>query len=86
LAYVSQRNGDSDVYVVDADGRNDHPVAANRSEEATPVWSPDDVHIAFVSDRDGIRHIYVVAADGSGLRRLSPTPGPDFDPRYRPTG
>ena len=60
-------------------------MAANRSEEATPVWSPDNVHVAFVSDRDGIRHLYSVAADGSGLRRLTPGPGPDFDPRWRPT-
>ena len=59
-------------------------VAANRSEEATPVWSPDGLRLAFVSDRDGTRLVYSVAPDGSDLRRLSPGPGPNFDARWKP--
>ena len=59
--------------------------AAATPQELTFTAS-DGAKLAFVSDRDGIRHIYSVATDGSDLRRLSPGPGPDFDPRWKPGG
>jgi Tol biopolymer transport system component len=45
IAYVTDRNGDPQVWVINADGLNDHFFIAGTH----PVWSPDGTRIASVS-------------------------------------
>jgi len=66
-----QRN---EIYVMDADGRNQRRLTENSAEDVEPVWSPDGTRIAFDSTRDGNAEIYVMGSDGSGQRRLTPDP------------
>lgn len=59
-----------DVWIVAADGSDQHPIAASDANEYGPVWSPDGRRIAYVSDRSvGTRTVIsetlLVDVDGS---------------------
>jgi len=51
LAYVSDRKGTKEIYVMDADGGRQRAVTANRSINNFPSWSPDGSSIVFTSYR-----------------------------------
>lgn len=70
IAFVSDRDGNPEIYVMEADGSNQVNLTNHPSSDRNPTWSPDGRQIAFVSDRDGERAIYVMDNDGSNLRFL----------------
>ena len=53
IAFVSSRDGDADIFVMDADGSNLHSLMNAQGTDVNPRWSPDGSRIAFESDRDG---------------------------------
>ena len=82
LLFVSRRDGNTEVYVMNEDGTGQKNLTLNSSSDDSPSWSPDGIEIAFVSERnqefnvDGSvkerrREIYVMNSDGSTLRRLT---------------
>jgi TolB protein len=86
---VSRRDGNSEIYVMSADGSGLRNVTRAPSNDLGPAWSPDGGAIAFVkiqgkcagsapdrrcSNNYGT-YLYVVNGDGSGLRRLTTQPG-----------
>lgn len=81
VAFVSTRAaGNSDIWVMNANGTMPTRLTTNVAQESSPVWSPDGSMIAFSSTRSGVaREIYVMAADGSGRRvRLTTQGGNNF--------
>ena len=95
IAFVSERDGNPEIYVMDADGQNQHRLTNNRHEDWHPVWSPDGERIAFSSDREGHVHpkhgwstfeIYVMDADGRNPRNLTNHPNDDSHPSWSPDG
>lgn len=77
IAFVSNRIGNPEIYVMNPDGTGQMRLTNNLKNDTSPVWSPDGTKIAFMSDRDGNPEIYVMNADGSGQTRL--TNNPAFD-------
>jgi TolB protein len=71
IAFVSERDGNSEIYVMNANGSGQRNLTRNPAFDADPAWSPDGRKIAFVSKRDGGYGVYVMNADGSGQRRLA---------------
>jgi TolB protein len=71
IAFVSDRTGNSEVYVMNADGTGQRNLTRNPAFDADPTWSPDARKIAFASNRDGKYGVYVMNADGSGQRRVA---------------
>ena len=71
VAFVSDRDGNDEIYAMDADGLGVSRLTDNPSRDSDPSWSPDGRRIAFVSNRDGNDEIYVMNADGSGKIRLT---------------
>jgi TolB protein len=89
IAYVSARDRDADIWVMNADGSGARRlVRARGADDLYPAWSPDGRLIAFSRYRHGGGDIYVVRADGSGLCRLTSTAkGVDNTmPRFSPDG
>jgi serine/threonine protein kinase len=76
VAFMSQRDGNWEVYVVNLDGTGLQRLTRNPTNDGLPTWSPDGRHIAFVSDRDGHWAVWAMDPDGSNQRRLFALGGP----------
>ena len=79
IVFVSWRDGNGEVYAMDADGSSPRNLTQNPARDVRPMWSPDVRRIAFVSRRDGNPEIYVMDADGSGKRNLTRDRASDDD-------
>ncbi len=66
IAFSSNRDGDSEIFVMNADGTEVRQLTNNDDRDVHPAWSPDGKHIAFVSDRDD-SEIFVMNADGTDV-------------------
>ena len=67
------RDGNLEIYVMNADGSKQTRVTNHPALDALPAWSQDSKRIVFVSDRvgKGQRRLFIASANGSGLRMLS---------------
>lgn len=86
LAFVSDRNGNKDIYTMNADGSDLYRLTNSNADDKKPVWSPDGSRIAFESWRDGNSEIYVMNADGSNQIRLTNGIANDEWPAWSSTG
>jgi len=86
IAFVSNRDGNLEIYVMDADSSNPTNVSRNIANDTGPAWSPDGRQIAFHSNRYGNDDIFVMDGDGSNLRRLTDDPADDQFPTWSPDG
>ena len=84
IAFTSDRDGNFEVYVMNADGTSQRLLTSNPAIDCCPVWSPDGLFIAFASDRDGNFEVYVMNADGTGQRRLTNSPAFDGPGAWQP--
>jgi serine/threonine protein kinase len=85
LAFVSDRDGNPEIYVMDEKGQVIQLTRHAASDDG-PSWSPDKTRIAFASNRDGDWEIYWMNADGTGLTRLTHSPARDIEPAWSPDG
>jgi len=70
IAFVSDRDGNAEVYVTNASGRKQINLTKNPANDYAPAWSPDGTKIAFVSNRQP-QGIYIMTADGRNQRFLT---------------
>lgn len=85
IAFVTYRNGNSDINVSSADGSDIRRLTTGAEPDLGPSWSPDGSKIAFSSYRNGNVDIYVSSADGTGQAvRLTNDPGQDQTPTWSP--
>ena len=95
IVFSSKRDGNAEIYVMDADGGNQQRLTNNPDGDWEPSWSPDGKRIVFRSNRDGHVHfihglptyeIYVMDADGGNQQRLTNNPNDDRSPSWSPHG
>jgi Tol biopolymer transport system component len=86
IAFASERDGNPEIYVMDADGKNPRNLTNNPARDWYASWSPDGRMIAFISKRDGNYEVYVMDADGKNPRRLTNHPAEEWSPSWSPDG
>jgi TolB protein len=85
IAFTSNRQGEYDVWVMNADGSAARNLTRGLGGSYGPKWSPDGRCIAFECRREpGAPRICVMNADGSDQRVVSPEPG--TRPAWTPDG
>ena len=84
IAFSSYRDGNSDIYVIDADGKNLIRLTQNPGYDSIPNWSPVGRKIAFTSHRN--TEIHVMDVEGKNLIRLTRNPASDAHPSWSPDG
>ena len=70
IAFMSYRDGDYEIFVMNADGTGVTQLTDNDVRDWDPAWSPNGKQIAFTSHRSGDLEIFVMNADGSNVVSL----------------
>ncbi len=97
IAFVSTRDGNEEIYVMDADGTNQTRLTTEPERDVHPMFSSDGKRLTFTSRRPGgviDETIYVMdpvdvdPEDGSGdhLTKLNPGSSPNFMSAFSPDG
>ncbi|MBT5534769.1 T9SS type A sorting domain-containing protein, partial [Candidatus Poribacteria bacterium] len=88
LAFLSDREGGSHIYVVDVDVDLAPPVRLTwgMAEQREVAWSPDGSGLAFISHRYGLTDIYMYDSNGGSLRALTRQADPSGGPAWAPDG
>jgi Tol biopolymer transport system component len=88
IAFQTNRDGNFEIYTVNADGSSPTRLTNVAGDDLAPAWSPDGTKIAFASARDGGGYeIYTMNADGSGQTRLTNNGAvDDAQPSWSPDG
>ncbi len=86
IVFASNRDGNLEVYVMNADGSSVVNITNSPAYEDTPWWSPDGTRISYNSDRTGDVEIWIANADGSDPINLTDNPGDDFMASWSPDG
>ncbi len=74
IAYVSDRTGTPQIYIIQSDGANDTQLTFEGWNEH-PFWSPDGSSIYFISDRGQGPALWSMQADGSDQQEVLFVPG-----------
>jgi len=86
IAFVKGGGGRSEIWVMDYDGFNQHPITSYGSLSTTPRWSPDNTKLAFTSYAPGNPEIYIFSLE-TGHRVFFPSyRGLNTTPAWSPDG
>lgn len=90
IVFSSNREGVTQIYVMNADGSNVSRLTYLGANDDCPRWSPNGAKILFQSDRDhtdtGYMDIYVINSDGSGVTLLTSDASDDSFASWSPDG
>jgi TolB protein len=90
IAFVSSRTGTKEIWVMDYDGANQHPLTALRTISLTPRWSPDATRIAFTcfEPANGVRspQICMYSMDANKAVSFPRFRGTNSSPAWSPDG
>jgi TolB protein len=87
ILFVSDRDGDPDIYVMNADGSGVRQVTNEPGYDGGPFFSPDGSWITYRTDRleKDLLQIHVMRADGSGDVAITAGQGVRWAPYWHPT-
>jgi eukaryotic-like serine/threonine-protein kinase len=86
IVFASDRSGNYEIWVCNADGTNQIPLTLLGAHSNTPRWSPDGERIVFDSNKEGNFDIYIIPARGGKPMRLTTNPTRDSNPSYSRDG
>lgn len=82
IIWSSVRDGNYEIYKMDADGTDVVNLTRNPAMDYTPAVDRSGALIAFSSDRGGHPTIYTMEADGSHLTRLTSNSASEYSPAF----
>ncbi len=87
IAFETSRDGNKEIYLMNADGSDLVNLTNNTYNDFMPDWSPDGERIVFVSNResDGNWQIYTMNADGTDVKKIT-SEGNNTTPKWSPDG
>ena len=90
IVFRSGRDGNHEIYLMDADGKNLRRLTNDPATDTMPTFSPKGNQIAFTSGREDGYQIYTMdLSPEEGIskpRRMTNVPGLNMHPRYSPDG
>ncbi len=86
IVFCSDRDGDPDLYVMNADGSGVRQLTNAPGYDGGPFTSPDGQWVCFRSDRhqEGFLQIFVIRLDGTGETQLTNNVGVNWAPYWHP--
>ncbi len=85
IVYVSDRDGNDELYMMDYDGQNQTRLTFNKIRDYTPAWSPDGKKIAYTSYKNLNAGLYMLDLEAGKVSPIS-TQGTNFSPSFSPDG
>lgn len=82
LAFLSDRDGQPDLYVSSPDGKTVKRLTNDASAERDVAWSPDGTRIAFASDGSGTSQIYVVNISTGKITQITNASAASISPTW----
>lgn len=87
IVFMSRRDGNAEIYKMDADGNNEVRLTNNPAEDGAPVFSPDGRKIAFQrSPSGGDDDLFVMSSGGNNMVRITRNTEDDSFPSWSPSG
>lgn len=85
LAFSSHRDGNWELYVLDANTGETRRLTYDLAYEGAPSWSPDGLWLAYEASYQGNLDIYIIKSDGSeGPYPVTSSTAPDYAPAWSP--
>ena len=85
MAFVSDRSGKPNVYVMNLASRQAQRLTFKNSENSEPAWSPKGDEIAFTGLTGGTYQLFIMDRNGGNVRQL--TNGGNYEsPTWAPDG
>ena len=88
IIFTSFRDGDGEIYIMDADGKNPRRITHAKGYDGGPFFSPDGKRIIYRSDRKGndLLQVYVNNTEGTAERALTQNEFVNWGPYWHPDG
>lgn len=88
MAFISDRDGDQDIYILDTDGidKNVRRVTDSVVVESSPSWSPDGEWLVFAAQQGEYSQLYVISTSGGEARQLTFGLFDSTQPSWSPNG
>jgi TolB protein len=87
IAFVSDRDGNQEIYTANPDGSDPRRLTANGALDTSPDWSPEGERIVFARGPSASPvDIWAMNRDGSGQVQLTGSEGVDSAPAWSPDG
>jgi TolB protein len=86
IAFISDRSGHSELWVMDWDGSNPTQLTKHGSIATSPTWSPDAKVLAFTSFLRGGPAVFLLNPQEGYLRLLHDRGGVNSSPSFSPDG
>jgi TolB protein len=82
IAFASSRDGNAEIYVMDADGSDVVRLTEGPADDTRPGWDPKGGRISWLTMREGPPALWTMAPDGSGAKAFRELPPGSIDVDY----